>query len=157
MSISRRIGGILQNRGTALIEKELEAMYGERIGQVANNGNKAFQRTVGKTTTTTGLTWDNKVIAEVKTTNHAPYASETRKIIRNKDGDIVEVSLSKRATNVRKNVRTNLETGEVESKILDTTGDNFQYQVTTTNLDKNGKVSSSVKDVKVKGKNSPLD
>ena len=66
MSIINRIGLGLQNSGKKLIEHQLEQEYGKRIGKVANNGAKAYQRIKDGEIITTGLTWDNKVIAEVR-------------------------------------------------------------------------------------------
>ena len=158
MSIAGRIGRYLQSRGGQLVQKELEAKYGQQIGKVAKNGNKAFQRKAGNITTTTGLTWDNKVIAQVENTNDV-VSGMTKKIRRNSDGDIVEVLHSGRATNFRNNVTENLETGEVKSKVLNVGNKDgkFQYQVTTTEIDRSGKVTSSVKDVKIKEKNSSIE
>ena len=157
MSITGRVGRYLQSRGGQLVQKELEAKYGQQIGKVAKNGSKAFQRKVGNTTITTGLTCDNKVIAEVKNTDNIA-GGITKKIRRNSDGDIVEVSYSKRATDFRNNVTENLETGEVKSKVLGigVKDNHFEYQVKTTGIDKYGKVTSSTRGVKIKGKNSPI-
>ena len=154
MSISNRIGGFLQNRGNKIVQKGLEKQYGQQIGKVANNGSKAFQRKVGDTTVTTGLSWDNKVIAEV-TKKGNKISGTTKKIRFNKDGDIVEVSHSRRATDYRNNVSEKLETGEVKSKVLDygAKDGHPQHQVTTTIIDKSGKVTSSTTDVKLNGKN----
>ena len=154
MSISNRIGVFLQNRGGKLVQKELEKQYGQQIGRVASNGSKAFQRKVGNKTVTTGLSWDNKVIAEI-TKKGDKISGTTKKIKFNKDGDIVEISHSRRATNCRNNISENLETGEVKSKVL-TYGykdGHPQHQVTTTVIDRSGKVTSSTTDVKLNGKN----
>ena len=154
MSLTSRIGGFLQTRGENIIKKELEAKYGQQVGKVANNGSKTFQKKVGDTVITTGLTWDNKVISTV-THKGDNIQGITKKIRYNRDGDIVEVSHSRRATNFRNNVSENLETGEVKSKVLTygTTDGHPQHQVTTTVIDSHGKESSSVRDVKIKGKN----
>jgi len=158
MSITGRIGSYLQSRGAQLVQKELEAKYGQQIGKVAKNGSRTFRRKVGNTTVTTGLNWDNKVIAEV-TKEGDTIGGTTKKIRFNSDGDMVAVSHSRRATNFRNNVTENLETGEVKSKVLGTgvKDGKSQYQVTTTKIDKSGKVTSSVKDVKIKEKNNPIE
>ena len=158
MSITGRIGSYLQSRGGQLVQKELEAKYGQQIGKVAKNGSRTFRREVGNTTVTTGLNWDNKVIAEVPKEGDT-IGGTTKKIRFNSDGDMVEVSHSRRATNFRNNVTENLETGEVKSKVFDigAKDGHHQYQVTTTEIDKSGKVTSSARDVKIKGKNSPIE
>ena len=157
MSITGRIGSYLQSRGGQLVQKELEAKYGQQIGKVAKNGSRTFQRRLGNTTVTTGLNWNNKVIAEV-TKEGDTLGGTTKKIKFNSDGDVIEVSHSRRATNVRNNVTENLETGQVKSKRFDigAKDGHHQYQITTTGLDKSGKVTSSTSDVKIKGKNSPI-
>ena len=154
MSIINSIGLRLQNSGKKLIERQLEQQYGKQIGKVANNGAKAYQRIKDGKIITTGLTWDNKVIAEVRQKGDKIKGSIT-KTRKNRDGDIVEVTHSKLATNYRKNVSQNLETGKVKAKIftLDIKENHPQYQVTTTTIDTSGKVNSTVKDVKIKGKN----
>ncbi len=158
MSITSRIGRYLESSGKQLVQKELEAQYGQQIGKVAKNGSRAFQRQVGNTTVITGLNWDNKVIAEV-TKKEDTIGGTTKKIRFNSDGDMVAVSHSRRATNFRNNVTENIETGEVKSKVLDIGAKDGkpQYQVTTTKINKSGKVTSSVKDVKIKGKNNPIE
>ena len=154
MSFFGRVGGFLQSRGENLVIKELESKYGFQIGKVANNGNKTFIKQVRNGTTTTGLTWDNKVISEV-THRGDNIKGTTKKIKYNRDGDIVEVSHSRRATNYRNNVTENLETGEVKSNVL-TYGEadgHLQHQVTTRVIDSHGKINSFVRDVKINGKN----
>ena len=154
MSITSRISSAFRSYGEKQTLKELEAKYGQQIGKVAKNGNKTFQKKAANVTTTTGLTWDNKVIAEVENTNNV-VSGISKKIKRNSDGDIVEVSHSRRATNYRNNVSENIETGEVKSKVLTygTRDGHPQHQVTTTTIDKSGKITSDIKDVKINGKN----
>ena len=110
MSISGRIGGMLENCGKNFVKRELEAKYGQQIGKIANNGNKVYQKKVKNGTITTGLTWDNKVISKV-TRQGDNIKGTTKKIRYNRDGDIIEVSRSTRATNYRGSVGENLETG----------------------------------------------
>ena len=158
MSLINSIGLGLQNSGKKIIERQLEQQYGKQIGKVANNGAKAYQKIENGKTITTGLTWDNKVISEVTQTGDKIKGS-LKKIRKNRDGDIVEVTHSKLATNYRKNVSENLETGEVKAKVLGCAFKNGepQFRVRTTTINPNGKVGNTVKDVKIKGKNSPLE
>lgn len=148
------IGNVFQKTGSRMIQKDLEAKYGQQIGKVSRSGNKVFQRKVGDSTITTGLTWDNKVISEVIHTGDK-IKGITKKIRYNEAGDIVEVSRSRRATDYRYNTSHNLETGELKSKILDYGFSNGhpQYQVNTTLIDAQGRTKSAVKDVKINGKN----
>ena len=154
MSISGRIGGMLESCGKNIAKRELEAKYGQQIGKIANNGNKVYQKKVKNGTITTGLTWDNKVIAEVRHQGDN-IEGTTKKIRYNRDGDIIEVSRSRRATNYRNSVSENLETGEVKSKVLSygVTDNHPQHQVKTTVIDSDGKVKTTTKDVKINGKN----
>ena len=154
MSLINSIGLGLQNSGKKLIERQLEQQYGKQIGKVANNGAKAYQKIENGKTITTGLTWDNKVISEVTQTGDKIKGS-LKKIRKNRDGDIVEVTHSKLATDYRKNVSQNLETGKVKAKVLayGVKENHPQHQVTTTTIDSSGNVNSTVKDVKIKGKN----
>lgn len=154
MSITGYIGKCIQKSGESLIQRELEATYGQQIGKVAKNGSKTFQRKKGNTTITTGLTRNNKVISEV-THKDEVIKGTTKKIKYNSDGDIVEVSHSRKATNYRNNVSENLETGEIKSKVLTygSVDGHPQHQVTTTVVDSHGKVTSSTNNVKINGKN----
>ena len=114
-----------------------------------------FRKKVGKQTITTGVRYNGKLIAQV--TNEGDVISNTGKKIRyNSDGDIVEVAHSRTATNFRKNVKENLETGEVDIRKFDI-GPKREYVVEHTNIDKHGAITFKTTPVKVKGKSSPIE
>ena len=154
---------ILGNRATVKIAEkyvtkarldELEKLYGKQIGKTAENGNMTFQKKIDGKTVTTGVKWNDKKIAEVHHEGDV-ISGKSKKLSYNNDGDIVEVSYSRQATNYRRNVKENLETGEVDIRTFDATPQTFT--VTHSNIDSRGKITQTAKNVKVKGKSSPLD
>ena len=150
LSLEKALGAKLAQRRIARLEK----LYGKQIGKTAENGNMTFQKKVGYKTVTTGIKWNDKKIAEVHHEGDT-ISGKTKKIAYNNDGDIVEVSYSRQSTNYRRNVNENLESGSVDCKTFDGTPKGFT--VTHTNIDSKGKTTQTIKQVKIKGKSSPLE
>lgn len=158
MNFGINLGKKVISYGERMAVSELEKMYGKQIGKTAPNGNRTFQRIVNGEKITTGVDRDFREIAQVKHKGDKIKGS-TVKIKKNADGDIVEVTHSRSATNFRKTTTENLETGEVKSKVFDIepVEGKYKYTVTSTNIDKSGNITQETKNVKVKGKESPLD
>lgn len=133
---------------------KLEKKFGKQIGKIAPNGNMTFQKKVNGTQVTTGVRYNGKPIAQV-TNNGDIIRGMGKKVRYNDDGDIVEVAHIRRATNYRKNVRENLDTGEVNSRTLHVNQKN-EYVVDHTVIDKHGAVVSETTPVKIKGESSPV-
>ena len=153
--ITAKVGSFLHARSERFLVKALESKYGKQIGKTAKNGNMTFKKQKGNKWELTGTRWNGTVIAQVKGEGDV-LSGTAKRIVKNSDGDIVEVSHVRQATNYRKNVRENLETGEVDSRTLRVNPQN-QYVVEHIKIDKHGAVTSTTTPVKIKGKSSPLD
>lgn len=158
MNFGINLGKKFIGYGERLAVSELEKMYGKQIGRTAPNGNRTFQKVVDGKKIRTGVDRDFREIAQV-TREGDRIKGSTVKIKKNADGDIVEVSHSRSATNFRKTTTENLETGEVKSKVLDIepVEGKYKYTVTSTNIDRSGNVTQETKNVRVNGKESPLE
>ena len=154
MNFGINLGKKVISYGERMAVRELERMYGKQIGKTAPNGGRTFQKVVDGKVVTTGVDKNFREIAQV-TRKGDKIKGTSVKVKKNADGDIVEVSHSRMATNFRNNVRENLQTGEVDSKVYDIRPD-LKYTVTSTNIDRSGNVTQKTKNVKVKGKESPL-
>ncbi len=149
---------MLNTTAASILERiqiaRLERKFGKQIGKTANNGNMTFQKQVGNQTVTTGARYNGNIIAQVSE-NTGNIKGFGKKIRYNDDGDIVEVAHFRRATNFRKTVKENLDTGEVNIKTL-RTNPNTEYIVEHTNIDIYGANTSKTTPVKIKGKSSPI-
>jgi len=154
MNFGINLGKKIIGYGERMAVRELEQIYGKQIGKTAPNGNRAFQKIVGDVKITTGVDREFKEIAQV-TSKGDKIRGSSVKIRKNADGDIVEVTHSRMATNFRKTTTENLETGEVTTTVLDSTPE--KYFVKKSHMDISGNITQETKNVKVKGKESPLD
>ena len=101
MNLAIRFGRKCIEYGESRVVKGLEKKYGKQTCRTAQNGVRGFQRTVNGETITTCVDSNFNVTAVVKHKGDK-IKSSTVKIKKNADGDTVEVTHSRSATNFSK-------------------------------------------------------
>lgn len=132
MNFNLTVGNYLRNKGQNLIMKEYVAKYGVQVGKTAHNGNMAFAKKEGETTVMTGLDRFGDVLAIVRKNGDKIKGHTTKEAY--KDGVLDKVYTSHIATNYRRNVATDLKTGEVVQKTYSANPISQEYSVTTTKM-----------------------